>query len=454
MLPLGATSFSFRVSASSASNREYTVTVERSGSERNYIKADSLGLNDQFGFTVDVSGDTLLTSSFYEDSAATGINGNPSNDAATSAGAVYLYVADGSTWKQQAYVKPSDTAAGDFFGARAELEGDTLVVAALHADIFNIDSSTRPGAVYTFTREAGKWTQVQRMAGSRAQVADAYGSGLALDGDTLVVGAFNAATSVPSAGLIYVYERSGGQWVERQILQSSMPFSNSGYAAVIALDGDLMVVGAADDGRPMPKTGSAEVFVRRNGTWKFLQRLQPPALDEYANFGFAAAVRGNRIAIGAPRMHPLFSNAETPPGEVYVFEVEGDVVKQTAVLHAANPRQRDQFGGAVALSDSILAVGALGDSSGARGIGGDPSRTDVRESGAVYLFAPTPEGWVSSAYVKAHNPDDGAAFGCAIAMEGDTLAVTAKLENAAARGIDPGATVGSVTGSGALYVFQ
>jgi hypothetical protein len=454
MLPLGTTTFSFRVSASSAANREYTVTVERSGAERNYIKADTAGLNDQFGFIADVSGDTLMTSAFYEDSSATGINGNQSNDGATSAGAVYLYVPDGSTWKEQAYVKPNDTAAGDFFGARAELEGDTLVVAALHVDIFNVDSSTRPGAVYTFTRSADKWTQVQRMAGSHAQTADGFGSGLALDGDTLAVGAYGAATSVARSGLIYIYERSGGQWVERQILQSSMPFSNSGYAAVIALDDDLMVVGAADDGQPLPKIGSAEVFVRRNGMWKFLQRLQPSTLDENANFGFAAAVRGNRIAIGAPRTHPLFSTAETPPGEVYVFEVEGDVVKQAALLRAANPRPRDSFGGAVALSDTILAVGALGDSSGARGIGGDSSRTDVRESGAVYLFAPTPEGWVSSAYVKPHNPDEGAAFGWAIAMEGDTLAVTAKLENAGARGIDPDATVGSVTGSGALYVFR
>jgi hypothetical protein len=215
-----------------------------------------------------------------------------------------------------------------------------------------------------------------------------------------------------------------------------------------------MVVGAADDGNPLPKIGSAEVFVRRNGTWTFLQRLQPATLDEQANFGFAAAVRGKRIAIGAPRMRRLFSTSDTPPGEVYVFELDGDVVKQTALLRAANPRESDQFGGAVALSDTILAVGALGDSSGSRGIGGDPSRNDARESGAVYLFTPTPEGWVSSAYVKPHNPDPGAAFGCAIAMEGDTLAVTAKLESGGARGIDPEATTGSVTGSGALYVFR
>src|SRR5213078_3879262 len=94
-----------------------------------YIKASNAGSDDQFGFAVTLSGDgnTLAVSAPYEDSAATGINGNQADDSMPNSGAVYVFARSGATWAQQAYVKASNTGAaeeGDQFGYSIALSGD------------------------------------------------------------------------------------------------------------------------------------------------------------------------------------------------------------------------------------------------------------------------------------------------------------------------------------------
>ena len=84
-----------------------------------YIKASNAKKDDQFGFTVALSGDgnTMAVGAAAEDSAAKGINGNQADHSALNAGAVYIFVRSGGNWVQQAYVKASNAKAGDQFGA-------------------------------------------------------------------------------------------------------------------------------------------------------------------------------------------------------------------------------------------------------------------------------------------------------------------------------------------------
>src|SRR5690349_10179961 len=95
-----------------------------------YVKASNSGAGDQFGWSVAVSGDTLVVGAFAEDSSATGVNGAQGNDAAPDAGAAYVFVRNGASWTQQAYLKASNTGAGDDFGVAVAISGDTIVVGA------------------------------------------------------------------------------------------------------------------------------------------------------------------------------------------------------------------------------------------------------------------------------------------------------------------------------------
>ena len=94
------------------------------------MKASNTVTRDYFGFSVSLSGDTLAVGAYIESSNATGVNGNQSDNSATRSGAVYIFTRSGTTWSQQAYLKASNTGAGDYFGHSVSLSGDTLAVGA------------------------------------------------------------------------------------------------------------------------------------------------------------------------------------------------------------------------------------------------------------------------------------------------------------------------------------
>ena len=167
---------------------------------------------------------------------------------------------------QQAYLKASNTEAGDAFGTTVALDGDTLVVGTgaedsnatgvngNQADNSDVDS----GAVYVFTRTGGVWTQQAYLKASNAEVGDTFGRGLALRGDTLVVGAFSddsnatgvggnqADNSASESGAVYVFRRTGGVWAQENYVKASNTEAGDRFR-LVALDGDTLVVGATSE---------------------------------------------------------------------------------------------------------------------------------------------------------------------------------------------------------------
>jgi len=457
VLKLGETSFSLLLTSEYSVANEYRLIVTRTGSEDAYIKADHGDDSDQFGFWVSLSGDTLVATAWFEDSASNTVDGDQDNNAANDSGAAYVYVRDKNGWKSQAYLKASGVRSNDYFGVRADIEGDTIVVGALGEGIYTPSATaTRSGAAYVYMRKDGKWQEVQRLAASNRSGADVFGSAVVLDGDRLAIGAPWESTAASRSGAVYIFERSEGMWKERQMLKSSKPRADALFGSAVALEGDHLVVGAPLDSEPTTNAGSGEIFVREGDTWRSQQRLQPSSLSSGANFGFSVALHGNRVAIGAPHTKAFLATTETPPGELYLFEAAAGQWEQSVMLTAETPHESDFYGSNVVLIDDAMAVAASGDHSGASGLQGDPTRTDAMFSGAVYLYANTAAGWVRSTYIKAHNADPGDAFGYALAADAtsNTIAVGATLESSSARGINSsGPSSGSFT-SGAVYIFR
>jgi uncharacterized repeat protein (TIGR01451 family) len=132
----------------------------------------------------------------YEDSNATGINGNQSDNTAGDSGAAYVFTRSGGLWSQQAYLKASNTGATDFFGQSVAVSGDTAVVGAPQEDSnatgvngSQNDNSNSSGAAYVFTRSGGVWSQQAYLKASNAGAGDFFGTSLAMSGDTIVVSA-------------------------------------------------------------------------------------------------------------------------------------------------------------------------------------------------------------------------------------------------------------------------
>lgn len=229
-----------------------------------YLKASDTGPGDNFGVSVALAGDTLAVGAWFEDSASTGVNGNPTNDVAENSGAVYVFRRVGASWEQEAYVKASNTGAGDEFGHSIALAGDTLAVGARYEDGASTGVDGNPaddiiedsGAVYVFRRAGTGWEQEAYVKASNTGAHDRFGYSVALAGDMLAVGAYRedgastgvngnpADDSALESGAVYVFHRVGTSWGQEAYVKASNTGANDYFGTSVALAGDTLAVGA------------------------------------------------------------------------------------------------------------------------------------------------------------------------------------------------------------------
>jgi hypothetical protein len=199
--------------------------------QHSYLKASNASELDHFGSSVSLSADggILAVGAPSESSAATGIDGDQTDDSAPAAGAVYLFVLSGGAWRQQAYVKPSYTGEVDTFGRTVALDGSgaRLAVGAPMEDgsVPGLDGdpsdngAPASGAVYLFTHGASGWAQQHYVKAPTVLGSEYFGDALAwsADGSTLAEGADGEGSksngiggdqsdrSAPEAGAVLVY---------------------------------------------------------------------------------------------------------------------------------------------------------------------------------------------------------------------------------------------------------
>ena len=324
-----------------------------------------------FGASVSLSGDgnTLVTGAWQEDGSATGIDGTD-NDLLNDSGAVYAFGYDGGTWRQQAYVKASNTGFSDGFGISVSLsaDGNTLAVGAFREDgnATGIDGdqtndlSTDAGAVYVFTRSGDTWSQRAYIKASNTGVEDEFGGSLSLsaDGNTLAVGALredgNAAgidgdqtnDLSTDSGAAYVFVYEGGTWRQQAYVKASNTGGGDVFGGSLSLSGDGNTLAAG-------------------------------ALREDGN---AAGIDGDQT-----------NDLSADSGAVYVFNRSGDTWSQRAYVKASNTGTGDEFGGSLSLSGdgNTLATGASLEDGNATGINGE-SDGFLIDSGAVYVGSAGP----------------------------------------------------------------
>lgn len=403
---------------------EYQVTILLRPGQ--YLKASNTGSGDVFGQSVAVSGDTLVVGAFEEDSAARGVNGDGENDTAQGSGAVYVYTWDGTTWLQQAYLKASNTDPGDRFGLSVAIDGDTIAVGAIRED----------------SAESG------------------------INGN-------DSDNSSTDSGAVYIFQRSGTTWSQQAYLKASNRDAFDYFGWSLALSGDTLVVGAsreasratgvngngADNGAP--QSGAVYVFRRTGTAWAqeaYIKASNTEALDY---FGHAVAIDGDTVAVGAisessdeTGVNGSGANNNAPKsGAVYVFVRTGGVWTQQAYIKASNTEADDGFGAWVSLSGDSLAVGAPNEDSAATFVNGAQGNGSSN-SGAAYVFVRTAGVWSQQAYIKPPVADINDNFGYCVALSQDTLAVSNQGDDSNASGVN-GSPLGNATrDAGSVVVYE
>ena len=451
--------------------------------QQGYLKASNTGSGDRFGVKVALDGETVAVGATFEASAAMGVNGNQSDNSAFGSGAVYVFTKVNGIWVQQAYLKASNSEAGDLFGVGIALSGDTLVVgapgeasSATGANGNQADNTaSHSGAVYVFTRSAGVWSQQTYLKASNTDPGDQFGVAVALNGDTLAVGSnledSNAVgvdglasdNSALESGAVYVFTRSGGAWSQQAYLKASNTDPGDRFGSSLAIKGDTLVVGASTESsnatgvngnqldNSASQSGAAYVFERTGGGWSQQAYLKASNTGGGDQFGVSVALTADTLAVGAWYEDSVVT---VLTGAVYIFTQTAGIWSQQAYIKPDNADHDDQFGVALGLDGDTLAVGAWGEDGGATGVNGNPHDNSAMESGAVYTFRRSGVTWGQDSYVKASNAAAGDQFGWGLGLGAGVLVVGAPFEASAATGFNGDQADNSAAQSGAAYVFQ
>ncbi len=352
-------------------------------------------------------------------------------------------------------LRPAEVQEGDNFGAALGLEGDTLVVVAPWTEIDGIE---RSGAVYVYRRdpESGEWLEHQRLMPDEGNY-DSIRMSIAIDADTIVVGAYYASLVEFQEGAVYIFERdpNNDTWHQvKKLTDISVGFGGH-FGIGVAIEGDLLAVGA--DMQSTTTDGKVTLFERHHGganNWGELTVIDGSVVDDggiLEAFGSAVAIHGDLLLVGADRAD--VSAVAENDGAAYLFrrnEVDRDqwdyqtrliapgsddcVGGQTLTDFFADPESdraeadrcrredsrsdHDHFGDAVSFDGNTIVIGAFAAE------GNDGSSL----VGAAYTFEQDEadaDQWTVVTKLEPDSVDATRYFGRNVAVHEDTILVAA-----------------------------
>ncbi|UCD74413.1 MAG: FG-GAP repeat protein [Phycisphaerales bacterium] len=350
---------------------------------------------DRFGGDVAMSGQYILIGAPWFDRFSS-----------TDSGAAYVFQLDGWDWVQQQRLLPSDWHEDDHFGSSVAISGNAAVIAAPGDD--NLGESS--GSAYVFRHNGVEWIEQVKLHAVDGAAGDVFGCSVGLSngatGLVAIVGARGNDENGEDAGAAYVFRFDGMQWFKEAKLLASDGKENDEFGTSVAIEEDLIVVGALWGFGVDTYSGAAYVFRRVDGAWIEEVKLVPPEGNSGDRFGNSVSLSGDIVVAGAPR----HDQPETNCGAAYVFTCDGGIWEQTEKLTAGDPGEFDYLGYDVAASGNLIAAAAPLDDN------------EVGENaGAVYIFELDGSNWIEISKLLPFdygNPDDPHDFGDAVALEG------------------------------------
>ncbi len=391
--------------------------------QRQKLTANDGAATDFFGFSVALSGDTMVVGAPNDD-----------NGANADQGAAYVFIRNGAAqpvWTQQQKLTASDGAANSFFGRSVAISGDTVLVGA---PLNDIGANDFQGSAYVFNRSGAVWTQRQKLTAADGASGDFFGGAVALSGDTVLVGVFADDIGVNgNQGSAHVFVICAGNFVPQQPLTANDGAANDQFGGSVAVSGDTVVVGASsDDVGANVNQGSAYVFARSftagGAVWALQQKLTANDGEAGEGFGNAVAISDDIVLVGAS-FDTIATNAQQ--GSAYVFVRSGAGWTQQQKLTANDGAAFDQFGFSVAASGNTVTVGAPNDAVGA-----------TANQGSAYVFVRGGAGWTQQQKLTANDGAAGDLFGRSVALSGNIVVVGAPFDD-----------IGANADQGSAYVF-
>jgi len=356
--------------------------------ERQKLLASDGDANDNFGYSVSISGDYAILGAEGDDSGK---------------GSAYIFKWNGTSWVEQQKLTASDGNTSDYFGWSVSISGDYAIVGAYGDDV----NGTYSGSAYIFKRDGTNWVEQQKLLASDGATYDQFGISVSISGDFALVGALLDDVNGTYSGSAYIFKRDGTSWVEQQKLTASDGADGDWFGSSVSISGDFALVGAFLDDGNVIDSGSAYIFKRDGTSWVQQQKLTASdgAADDY--FGCSVSISGDYAIVGAYGGNGNVIDS----GSAYISKWNGTSWSEQAKLTASDGAASDYFGWSVSISGDYAIVGAPLD---------DDKGTD---SGSAYISKWNGTSWSEQAELTA---SDGAAsdyFGVSVSISGDLAIV-------------------------------
>lgn len=400
-----------------------------------------------FGQTVAMSGDTIAVSGYRPEPGGSEI---------------FVFRRDGIAWRLEALLgtagddrATNQAADTTYLGDRLALDGDTLAATGYGVNSYEDDT------IVIYQRTGTTWElqgqvipEVPGSPGVRDETT-AFGAGLSLNGDTLVVGAQYDQEAASFAGAAYVYRREQSMWRQEQKLFAALPGGASDaeesavFGSSVAVSGDRIVVGALAKEGATFQTGAAYVFYREGSSWSPEHRFMPPQPSVITydtggpQCGSAVAISGDTIVVGCSSDdEEVLPNSGQEPGSyagsAYVLERGSGGWEQSAKLrplpgtHTNDDKSIAEFGELVAISGDASLIAVVSPRDYTYGFGG----------GSTHVFRRSGSSWTTEQKLvpipPRHVPIE-TGFGTSLAVSGENVLV--------------GAGASSLGGRALLYEF-
>jgi hypothetical protein len=272
------------------------------------ITASDGAAGDQFGWSVSISGDYAIVGAQDDD------------DKGVDSGSAYIFERTGSSWTEVAKLTPSDGRWGHVFGWSVSISGDFAIVSAVGDYSF-------AGAAYIFERTGSIWTEVDKLTASDRITQDYFGNSVSISGNYAIVGSLLNDVS----GAAYIFERTGSSWTEVDKLSANDGATGDYFGYSVSISGNCAIVGAYEDDDKGEDSGSAYIFEKTGGTWIEVAKLTASDGAAGYNFGLSVCIDSNYAVVSAFEAAYIFERIGNSWTEVAKFTVSGSSPKSVSI---------------------------------------------------------------------------------------------------------------------------
>lgn len=389
--------------------------VAASQSNTGQLTVSGAAALDNFGICVALSGETAVV-------GANGVDFPPN----FGQGAAYVFVRTGGAWILEQRLTASDGADSDDFGRSIAISGGTVVVGAPRDDV---GSAMEQGSAYVFVRSGQSWIEQQKLTASDGAQGDAFGSSVAIDGATAIIGAESKRIGTEAAqGAAYAFVRSGTTWAQQYQFIAADGNQNDRFGKSVAISGETAVIGAMQADGTLANQGAAYAYVRSGTAWTQQQKLTASDPAGFAQFGYSVDISGETAIIGS-RLARVGANANQ--GAAYVFVRTGTTWYEQQKLTAPDGVPNDFFGESVTISGEIAVAGA------------PEADVAAADQGAAYTFVRSGTTWTHLQKTTAPNAGTSDRFGQSMASSGETAIAGASFYD-----------IGANNAQGSAFIFS